>query len=123
MDSLLAQQLALHRSVLGEELAPCRDWATFVAALPGQIPLVLQWPEVGPHVLVAHSLEGDRLIFYNSLGEGAQVGATLVAGGPVRRQEEDGLESLPQEAFQTWMREGLMVALLPCPGAPRRSHS
>ncbi len=112
MDALIDQTRRLHSSLFAQELQECRSWEKFLQALPGEVPLVLEWPGVGPHVLVVHRLSEERLVFYNSLGLGGEVGASLVSGGPIRIQEEEGLESLPAQQVRLWMEEGRAVALL-----------
>ena len=77
--------------------------------------IVLPWAGQA-HQIVAERLNGDRVLFFNSLGSSAPEGQALggADGSPERRSEAEGLESIALSVLsELWKKEQLSVRALP----------
>ena len=115
MDSLIAQTQKLHQLTFGQTLAVGTDVEELLDRLEqGESDLIciVEWePEIF-HSLVLKSLRQQRVHFFNPQRPvSAPPGSILVANGPLRQVEEEGLESLSEDDFRQLFASG--CCLLP----------
>ena len=93
------------------------SWERVVELLQNGRRLLIVLPWAGQaHQIVAERLNGDRVLFFNSVGSSAPEGQTLggADGSPERRSEAEGLESIALSVLsELWKKEQLSVRALP----------